>query len=106
MVAVIFSVALLASLAAAKLHARSAEKLVVREALASAPSGFAKTSAVDPDTMLNLRVALAHSDIDGLYQAINDVSIPGNAKYGQHLTKSEVRNLTLLCRIPSGTHSL
>ena len=55
------------------------------------PEGFTSRGAASPDTMLNLRLALAQTNPDGLVQSLMDVSTPGNALYGQHLTKEEVR---------------
>ena len=56
-----------------------------------APATFANKGAASPDTMLTLRVHLANSDISGLEDALMSVSTPGNALYGQHLSKEEVR---------------
>ena len=54
------------------------------------PEGFVQKSAAAPDTVLNMRIALTQRDRDGLINALMDVSTPGNALYGQHLTKEEV----------------
>ena len=54
------------------------------------PEGFSSRGAASPDTMLNLRLALAQTNPDGLVQSLMDVSTPGNALYGQHLTKEQV----------------
>lgn len=55
------------------------------------PEGFSAQGAASPEKMLNLRMALAQSDPDGLVASLMDVSTPGNALYGQHLTREEVR---------------
>ncbi|EPS93872.1 hypothetical protein FOMPIDRAFT_1135359 [Fomitopsis schrenkii] len=55
----------------------------------SAPSAFSWTSLAAPETMLNLKFALAQSDPAGLEQALYDVSDPKSANYGNHLTKED-----------------
>ncbi|KAF9814365.1 hypothetical protein IEO21_05160 [Rhodonia placenta] len=67
-----------------------ARSLQVHEARATIPSGFVKTAAASPDTVLSLRLALKNSDTDGLIAALYDVSTPSSANYGQHLSKEEV----------------
>ncbi|RPD63795.1 family S53 protease [Lentinus tigrinus ALCF2SS1-6] len=64
----------------------------VHETRAQVPNAFALKGPASPDTMLDLRVALVNSDIAGLEKALMDVSTPGNALYGQHLTKEEVES--------------
>ena len=54
------------------------------------PIGFAKGSPAPATNILNLRLALKQSDMAGLEKALYDVSTPGSALYGQHLTKEEV----------------
>ncbi|KAH9940518.1 family S53 protease-like protein [Epithele typhae] len=46
------------------------------------------------DTVLTVKVQVAQNDIAGLEKALMDVSTPGNALYGQHLTKEEVESYT------------
>lgn len=55
------------------------------------PSAFSWTSLATPETVLNLKFALAQSDPAGLEQALYDVSDPTSANYGKHLTKEAVR---------------
>ncbi|PCH39552.1 family S53 protease-like protein [Wolfiporia cocos MD-104 SS10] len=74
-------------LAAGKPVARS---LQVHEARASVPQGFVLDGPASPDTLLNLRLGLVSSNIDGLIGALYDVSTPSSTKYGQHLSKAEV----------------
>ena len=83
-----FLVACFAIVAYGKPVARS---LQVHETRVEVPSAFALKGPAAPDSMLDLRVALVNSDIAGLEKALMDVSTPGNALYGQHLTKEEVR---------------
>lgn len=54
------------------------------------PRGFVHGGPASPDTMLNLRLALKQNNMDGLIEALYDVSTPSSAKYGQHLSKYEV----------------
>ena len=62
----------------------------VHESRPDVPEGFTKQSAAAADTPLKLRIALKQSDPQGLEKALMDVSTPGNALYGQHLSKEEV----------------
>ncbi|KAF9009886.1 family S53 protease-like protein [Cyathus striatus] len=64
--------------------------MVQHEQRETIPDGFVKTSAAPADKVLNLRIALTQSDMAGLEKALMDVSTPGNALYGQHLSKEEV----------------
>ena len=74
--------------------------LQVHDTRAQAPSSFTAKGAASPDTMLNLRIQLAQSDMAGLEDALMAVSTPGNALYGQHLTVDEVGFLS--CTLPRG----
>ncbi|KAI0344587.1 family S53 protease [Trametopsis cervina] len=65
----------------------------VHESRTSLPDGFVKAGSASPDTVLNLRIALKQNNAAGLEKALMDVSTPGNALYGQHLSKEEVEDL-------------
>ena len=93
MVASALFLASLVALALGNMPARRA--MVVHEAQVL-PEGFSSRGAASPETMLNLRIALAQSDPDGLIASLMDVSTPGNALYGQHLTKEEVRVFSII----------
>ena len=54
------------------------------------PIGFSKGTPAPANSVLNLRLAIKQSDVAGLQKALYDVSTPGGALYGQHLTKEEV----------------
>ena len=88
MVSKLVLIASLFTLAAAKPFARN---MVVRESRSAAPSGFVHSGAAAADQVVKLRIALVQSNPNGLIDALYDVSTPGNALYGQHLTKEEVR---------------
>ena len=75
------------SLALAKPTARS---MKVRESRDTVPSGYIRTAAPPADHELKLRIALVQSDPEGLVDALYDVSTPGTASYGEHLSKEEV----------------
>ncbi|KAF9058531.1 family S53 protease-like protein [Rhodocollybia butyracea] len=55
------------------------------------PAHFATGGAPNPNTILNLKIALTAADRDSLEQALFDVSTPGNALYGQHLSFEEAK---------------
>ncbi|OBZ75872.1 Tripeptidyl-peptidase sed3 [Grifola frondosa] len=67
-----------------------ARDLQLHEAREDIPNGFVLSGPAAPDTTLNLRIALAPSDTPGLHKALYDVSTPGSANYGRHLSKTEV----------------
>lgn len=54
------------------------------------PVHFANAGTPSPDTLMNLKLALTASDMAGLEKTFWDVSTPGNALYGQHLSFEEV----------------
>ncbi|PSR87075.1 hypothetical protein PHLCEN_2v5245 [Hermanssonia centrifuga] len=62
----------------------------VHESREEVPKGFVQQGAAPPDTVLNMRIALTQNDIDGLHEALMDVSTPSSPLYGQHLSKSKV----------------
>ncbi|KAJ3729755.1 family S53 protease-like protein [Lentinula raphanica] len=55
------------------------------------PVHFANSGTPSPDTPINLKIALTASDMAGLEQRFWDVSTPGNALYGQHLSFEETK---------------
>ncbi|KAF7979708.1 hypothetical protein HWV62_41050 [Athelia sp. TMB] len=83
----VFLASLLA-IAAAGPVARSG--MVVREAKPSVPEGFVLTGAAPASQTIPLRIALVQSNMAGLEAALYDVSTPGSANYGKHLSKEEV----------------
>ncbi|OCH90805.1 family S53 protease [Obba rivulosa] len=86
MVAAGIFVASLLTLACGKPVSRLMQRHDVRS---DVPSGFVQGGPASPDTMLKMRLALVQSDPDGLVKALYDVSTPGSALYGQHLTREE-----------------
>lgn len=64
--------------------------MTVHESRSDIPEGFTKQGPASPDTVLNMRIALKQGNPAGLEQALMDVSTPGSALYGQHLSKEEV----------------
>lgn len=63
---------------------------VVHDQRSAAPDGFSQTATPSGDQAIKLRVALHQNNIAGLEDALMAVSTPGNALYGQHLTKEQV----------------
>ena len=68
----------------------SAHVLRVHESRYSAPRGFVATGPASPDSVIDLRVALVRNNVDGLIEALYDVSTPSSTKYGQFLNQEEV----------------
>lgn len=54
------------------------------------PDGYSRLGFTPSDKFLNFRLALVQNDILGLHEAVYNVSTPGNAHYGQYLSKEEV----------------
>lgn len=81
---------LLAGVSAATTNPRFSD-LVVHESIVRVPDGFTRVSSAPVNQSLNLRIALANSNMDGLLEAFYAVSDPSNPLYGQHLSKEEVR---------------
>lgn len=90
MVSKILFFSMLWSLALARPHQRS---MTVHESRHSAPAGFERTGVKSADAQVTLRIALAQNNIDGLIDSVYAVSTPSSPRYGQHLTKEEVRLL-------------
>ena len=68
-------------------------ELVPRSQLSSIPSGFslnAKALVLD-DHILHLTIGLPSNNVEALHSTLLDVSDPSSPKYGQHLSKAEVR---------------
>ncbi|KAJ7189161.1 family S53 protease [Mycena filopes] len=57
----------------------------------AAPAGFTQIGSAQGDEMLSLRLALTQGNIPGLHDTVYEVSTPGNARYGQYLSREEVR---------------
>ena len=54
------------------------------------PVGFAHQGAAPADQVIPLRISLKQANIAGLEAKLYDVSTPGSANYGNHLSKEEV----------------
>ncbi|PCH35755.1 subtilisin-like protein [Wolfiporia cocos MD-104 SS10] len=66
--------------------------LQLHETRDSVPSGFTLNGPASEETVLNLRVALVQNNVDGLVDALDNVSNPASAQYGHHLSKEEVED--------------
>ncbi|TFY57291.1 hypothetical protein EVJ58_g7105 [Rhodofomes roseus] len=87
MVAVCTVVLLLSTLV---LGESTTHSLRVHERRDAAPLGFTHSGAANADHMLSLRIGLVQNNLQGLYDALRDVSDPSSDKYGQHLSREEV----------------
>ena len=65
--------------------------LLVHEARDVLPLGFSLAGPAAPHTPLKLRIALTQNNPDAIVDALYSVSNPSSDKYGQHLSKTEVR---------------
>ncbi|KAJ3785777.1 family S53 protease-like protein [Lentinula aff. detonsa] len=55
------------------------------------PDYFAHAGTPSPDTLIHLKIALTANNMPGLEKRFWDVSTPGNALYGQHLSFEETK---------------
>lgn len=67
---------------------------VLFESLDSVPTGWAKLRVPSLSTRIHLRIALKQSCFDCFEQTLLSVSTPNDARYGQHLTKDEIKSLS------------
>ncbi|KAJ3553440.1 hypothetical protein NM688_g3614 [Phlebia brevispora] len=79
----------LCTLTLAEPPARRAE-MTLHEYITSIPSGFEDNGPANPDSVLDLRIALVQSDTDGLLETVRNISTPDHPSYGQHLSAEEV----------------
>ncbi|KAA1474737.1 family S53 protease [Dentipellis sp. KUC8613] len=70
-----------------------ARTMHVHERRDNVPSGYVEDGPAPADHVLSLRLALAQNDFGALENKLYAVSTPGNAEYGQHLSKEEVEAL-------------
>ena len=68
--------------------------LRLHEARSSVPAGFSRVGPADPDTVLSLRLGLVSEDTDQLVGTLHDVSTPSSPRYGQHLSRTDVRTMS------------
>jgi tripeptidyl-peptidase-1 len=64
----------------------------VMESLNGVPSGWKRGERPSPYITINLRLALNQSNVE-FHQAVIDISTPGHPKYGQHMTREEMREM-------------
>ncbi|KZV65279.1 hypothetical protein PENSPDRAFT_136592 [Peniophora sp. CONT] len=70
--------------------ALSDSSLLLHEKRDTQPTSFVYQGPASPDIPLPLRIALVQKNIAGLKDKLIDISTPGKAAYGQHLSKEEV----------------
>ncbi|KAA1474739.1 family S53 protease [Dentipellis sp. KUC8613] len=70
-----------------------ARTMHVHERRDNVPSGYVEDGPAPADHVLSLRLALVQNDFSALENKLYAVSTPGNAEYGQHLSKEEVEAL-------------
>ncbi|TFY82907.1 hypothetical protein EWM64_g1101 [Hericium alpestre] len=87
------TLALAAFVAVVAASPRSKRTMHVHERRENVPSGYVKDGAAPSDHVLNLRLALVQSNFKSLEDKLYAVSTPGNAEYGQHLSKEQVEAL-------------
>ena len=58
------------------------------------PEGWAEARGAQPDELVVLRLALRQQRAGDLERDMLDISTPGHARYGAHMTKEQVRSYT------------
>lgn len=66
----------------------------VMDTLAAIPEGWKQLRPANPQEKVVLRVALKQKHAQALEQAVLDMSTPGHASYGKHMTRDELRSYT------------
>ncbi|KAI1170146.1 tripeptidyl-peptidase [Nemania sp. FL0916] len=64
------------------------------DSLPSVPKGWTQVRSAGLDEPITLRIALPQQHADALEQAVIDMSTPGHANYGKHLSRLELRSYT------------
>ncbi|KAI0312876.1 family S53 protease [Amylostereum chailletii] len=67
--------------------------LILHESREDVPAGFTVVGPAPGSTALKFRLGLAQNNVQGLQDALMDVSTPNSANYGKHLSKAEVNAL-------------
>lgn len=68
-----------------------AANLTIYEKLTTVPQGWKQLQPVEPSKRLVLRVALKQENAAAFEQHVIDISTPGHAKYGEHMSYDEVK---------------
>ncbi|KAI0727509.1 family S53 protease-like protein [Fomitopsis betulina] len=66
-----------------------ARSLQLQGSRPAAPAGFSFAGTAESATVLDLRLGLVSSNIDGLIETLYDVSTPSSSNYGQHISRPE-----------------
>ncbi len=74
-------------------YATDFNSFTLHEKLAITPHGFVSLGSAQPEQTLTLRMALVQADKNAIVDALYSVSDPSSSKYGQHLSKEDVRPL-------------
>ncbi|KAG9097995.1 hypothetical protein FRC07_010705, partial [Ceratobasidium sp. 392] len=69
------------------------QDFTTRHALHEAPSGWKAVASAPVDHMIDMRIGLKQARMDELLTALREVSDPTHARYGMHLSKTEVEEL-------------
>lgn len=64
----------------------------VFDSLSAIPKGWTEVREAEPTDTVTLKIALKKQHVAALKQAVLDMSTPGHAKYGQHMSRDQVRS--------------
>ena len=108
MVSSLILVASLFACASAKRHwqMRRAE-MVLHQYVTNIPPGFVDDGPANPESVLDLRIALVQNNKNGIIEALNNITTLGHPSYGQHLSRNEVRSVqccSSLSAFPTENH--
>lgn len=65
--------------------------MIVHDQRSAAPDGFTLQRLAESTQAIRLRIGLRQSNMTGLQDTLMDISTPGNARYGKHLTREQVQ---------------
>ena len=88
-----FTTLLLAAVASAR----------VMDGVSAVPTGWEEVRMASPDEAIFLRIALKQPRSGALDQAVLDMSTPGHANYGKHMSRDELRTYTAPSRLAVST---
>ncbi|KAJ3546551.1 hypothetical protein NM688_g5505 [Phlebia brevispora] len=93
MISSLILVGSLLALTYAKPHGLRAE-MVLHEYITTIPAGFVDGGPANPESLLDLQIALVQGGMDDLIETLHNVSSPGHPSFGQYLSQEDVIKLT------------
>lgn len=86
--------ALLLILAALAAASPLNQEMLTKQALKSVPAGWEFKTAAPANLKINMHLAMKEQNMDKLQQRLLEISDPGHADYGKHMSKADVEAMT------------